>query len=699
MKPARFTTAQVRRLLSPRSVAIVGASDKPGALGASCLQNLLDRGFSGDIHLINPNRDRIGDRPCLKSIDDLPEGVDAAVLAIPGPAVLATVEALAKRKVGSAVIFSAGFGEGGEEGKAAQRALARIAHEAGMVVEGPNCLGLTNLVDGVALSFIEMPGDPLGGRPGVGIVSQSGAMAVVLATTLHAKGLGVSVSVSTGNEAASGAEDYIDYLIDDPHTQVIALIIEQFRDAGRFLELARRAAQAGKPIVLLHPGRSAAARESAATHTGAMAGDWDVMRVKVTAAGVTVVENLEELGDATDIALRAGRVPAGGTVVLAESGAFKALTLDLCDGIGLPLPRFGAETHAALRAAMPDFIEVSNPLDLTAQALVDPGIYRRTLEPLLADPAISSIVIAIIQTEPKTAMRKFPPILETLSGLERTKPVIYAGLDEGAEVPAEPIAELRRMGVPYFPTADRAFRAIARLAGAGIAATDGQAPVALDLPVGGGAIPEYRSKALLAEAGISFPRGRFAATLAEGKAAAAEVGYPVVLKAQAAALSHKSDAGGVKLNIADDAALEAAWTAMEASVEAYSPGLKLDGMLIEGMGERGLEFIIGARNDADWGPVILVGFGGVQAEVLKDVRLIEPGLPHDAIVAELRKLKSAALMDGWRGSPAVDVDAVAGVVTALGRVLMGTPGIREIDLNPVVAYPKGAVALDALIYT
>ncbi|MEI9852105.1 MAG: hypothetical protein WDN24_16080 [Sphingomonas sp.] len=194
---------------------------------------------------------------------------------------------------------------------AAQREVARIAAESGMAIEGPNCLGMTNLVNGVALSFIEMPGERLSGRPGVGIVSQSGAMAVVLATTLAHKEIGVSMSVSTGNEAASGVEDYVDYLIDDPDTHAIALIVEQFREPKRFLELARRSAAAGKPIVLLHPGRSSAARESAATHTGAMAGDWDVMRVKVSAAGVTVVENLEELGDATDIALRCGGVPRG----------------------------------------------------------------------------------------------------------------------------------------------------------------------------------------------------------------------------------------------------------------------------------------------------------------------------------------------------------------------------------------------------
>ena len=256
---------------------------------------------AGDIHLINPKRPVIAGRQALGSIDELPHGVDAAVLAIPGGAVLPSVEALARRGVGAAVIFSAGFAEGGEEGLAAQREVARIAHENGMVVEGPNCLGLVNYVDGAPLTFVETPALRLSGKPGIGIVSQSGAMAVVLGTTLMSKGLGISISVSTGNEAASGVEDYVDYLIDDPNTHVIGMIVEQFRKPARFLAAAERARAAGKRIVLLHPGKSAAARESAATHTGAMAGDYAVMRTKVGHAGVIVVDGLEELGDVLDL--------------------------------------------------------------------------------------------------------------------------------------------------------------------------------------------------------------------------------------------------------------------------------------------------------------------------------------------------------------------------------------------------------------
>ncbi|MEN3747464.1 acetate--CoA ligase family protein [Sphingomonas sp. HF-S3] len=687
------------RLLSPKSVAIVGASPTPGALGNSVLQNLERHGYSGAIHLINPKRDEIGGRPCLKSIDELPEGVDAAVLAIPGPAVLPAVQALARRGVGAAIIFSAGFAEGGAEGLAAQAEVARIAAEHGMVIEGPNCLGMVNYAAGIPLTFVETPVLPLEGKPAVGIVSQSGAMAVVLGTTLMAKGLGITVSVSTGNEAASGVEDYVEHLLNDPATPAIAMIVEQFRKPARFLALAEQARQAGKTIVLLHPGTSSAARESAATHTGAMAGDWQLMKAKVERAGVVLVDSLEALGDVTELVVRSKPVRRGGTAVLTESGAFKALTLDLAERIGLDLPEMDGATAARMREAIPDFIPVSNPMDLTAQALVDPDLYRRTMEPLLVDDNFAALVFGIIQTDEATSARKFPPIIDAVKALKPEKPVIFAGLDDGAPVPAAYIDALREIGVTYFSSPDRAFRALRhlnRLAERDFASAD-SAPVTLDLPHG--VVPEYRAKALLAPLGIPFPQGGFAATIDEARAVAATVGYPVAIKAQAAALSHKSDAGGVILNLADEAALETAWDRLYGNVAAYDADIALDGALIEGMGARGTELIVGARNDPDWGPVILVGFGGVTAELLHDVRLLPVDLTHDAILAELRSLKQGALLDGYRGSGALDIDAVATLIAALGRALQGTPAIREIDLNPVVVYPrgKGVVALDALI--
>lgn len=687
------------RLLRPRSVAIVGASDKPGALGASVLTNLDRNSFAGAIYPINPKRETIGAHRCLPSVEALPEGVDVAVLAIPRAAVLDTVRALAGRGVGAAIIFSAGFAEGGEAGAAEQREIARIAAEAGMVIEGPNCLGCVNYLDGVSLTFVETDARAPRGAEGIGIVSQSGAMAAVLATMLASRDLDLTFSISTGNEAASGVEDYVDYLVDDATTSVIAMIVEQFRKPARFLAAAERARAAGKTIVLLHPGKSSAARESAATHTGAMAGDYQLMRVKVERAGVVFAETLEELGDIAEIALRAPPVPPAGAVVLGESGAFKALTLDLCEELGLDLPAISDDDAPALRAALPDFVGVGNPLDLTAQGLVDPDLYARTLAALFDDERFGSIVVGLIQTDAVTSGIKFPPVLRALRGHRPAKPVIVAGLDEGAPVPTDYVRELRVLGSPYFPSTERALRALTRLTAHARRdlRADGDG-----LPVPGlagrrGVVPEYVAKRLLAPLGIPFPQGRFAATADEAVAAAEAIGGSVVMKAQAAALSHKSDAGGVALNLAGADAVRAAWDRMHADVARYDAAIQLDGVLIEAMGAPGVELIVGSRNDPDWGPALLVGFGGVTAEVTKDVRLIAPDLPEEAIVAELRKLKGGRLFDGFRGAPKTDLAAAAGLIATLGRIMRAEPRIAEVDLNPVVVGANGAVALDALM--
>ncbi len=696
---AKATALNIDRLLRPRSVAIVGASEKPGALGASLLANLVQAGFSGDIHLINPNREEISGRPCLKSIDDLPEGVDAAVLAIPRPAVLDSVKALARRKVGSAIIFSSGFAEGGEAGMAEQREIAAVAKAAGMVLEGPNCLGMVNFIDGIPLTFIQPPSPPQSDGDRIGIVSQSGAMATVLMVTLASRDLPLSYSVSTGNEAASGVEDYIEHLIDHPSTRVISMIVEQFREPQRFLRAARRARDLGKTVVLLHPGKSGAARESAATHTGALAGDYQTMRLFVQRAGVVMAETLEELGDISEIALRCQSLPQGGVAVLGESGAFKALALDLCEELDLSVPVLTDDTAPRLRAAMPEFVAVSNPLDLTAQGLIDPDIYRRTLTALLDDERFGAVLVGIIQEAPRIVGIKAPPILAAMAESGSKKPVVYAGLDEGAQVPAEVIAALRAAHVPYFPTAERALRAIKRLSAVDRRPVAAPAPLPAISGLEDGVIPEYRAKAALAPLGVSFPPGRFARTLDEAQAAAAELGFPVVLKAQSADLSHKSDAGGVILSLKDAGGLAEGWARLHSNIAKARPGLVLDGVLVEGMGKGGVELIIGGRHDPDWGPMVLVGFGGVLAEMLHDVRLLTPDLSREAIAEELHSLKCGALLSGFRGSPALDVEAVIDIVVALGSALTATPSIREVDLNPVVVHPKGqgAVALDALI--
>jgi acyl-CoA synthetase (NDP forming) len=691
------------RLLRPRSVAIVGASDKPGALGASVLANLERQGFDGEIHLVNPKRAEIGGRRCVATVDDLPEGIDVAVLAIPRAGVLDVIRGLAGRRVGAAIVFSAGFAEDGPQGLADQQEIARIAAEADMIVEGPNCLGLVNFVDRIALTFIELPEPRADSDRRVGIVSQSGAMAAVLATTMIAREVPLSCYISTGNEAASGVEDYLDHLVGDPATSVVGMIVEHFRKPARFLAAARAARAAGKQVVLLHPGRSAAGAASAATHTGAMAGDYEVMRVHVERAGVILVDTLEELGDVVEMLARYASPVARGLGVIAESGAFKAIMLDQAEALGLVLPPLGDADSPALRAALPDFVPVSNPLDVTAQGLVDPGIYGRTIAALAGDNRIGAILVTLIQTDTGTSHIKFDAVLDALRASPPAKPVIVAGVDEGGIILAEDVAALRAEGVMYLPTAERALRALARMRSSGdiaVLPTGDAAPLA-GLPAAGATVPEYRAKDLLGTRGIAFPSGILAGSADEAVAAADRLGYPVVLKAQAAALPHKSDAGGVVVGMADAQAVRDGWAKLRAAVAAARPDLTLDGVLVEPMAARGIELIVGARNDPHWGATILVGFGGVSAELLHDVRLLPAGLDREAIVAELRRLRLAPLLDGFRGEPAMDVDAVAALVEALGKVVAATPAIREIDLNPVMVYPRGhgAIALDALIQT
>ena len=691
----------LERLLRPRSVAIIGASDKSGALGASVLANLERAGFAGDIHLVNPKRTEIGGRPCVPTVDDLPEGVDTAVLAIPRAGVLDVIRGLARRKAGAAVVFSAGFAEDGPAGLADQQEMARIAAESGMVVEGPNCLGLVNFRDHVPLTFIELPEARSEGDRRVGIVSQSGAMAAVLATTMIAREVPLSCYVSTGNEAASGVEDYLDHLVGDPGTVVVGMIVEHFRKPQRFLAAVRAARAAGKQVVLLHPGKSAAAAASAATHTGAMAGDYAVMAMHVVHAGAVLVDTLEELGDVVELLVRYPCPPAKGVGVIAESGALKAMMLDQAEAAGLALPELKNEDSSALRAALPDFVPVSNPLDVTAQGLVDPGIYGRTIEALVNDDRIGAILVNLIQTDIGTSHIKFTAVLEALNRLRPEKPVLVAGVDEGGGVLADDIAAIREAGAMYLPTADRALRALARagkIAEPSPTAISNVAPLTR-LPESG-TVAEYRSKALLGEHGIPFPKHELATSVDEAVAAADRLGYPVVLKAQADALAHKSDAGGVIVGLADSEALREGWSRLQSNVSTTRPDIVLDGVLVEKMGARGTELIVGARNDPHWGATLLVGFGGVTAELLHDARLIPAGLPRERIEAQIRKLRLAPLLDGYRGSPKLDVGAVAEIIRNLGEVVAATPAIREIDLNPVVVYPvgEGAIALDALIY-
>ena len=690
----------IERLLNPKSVAIAGISSTPGSLAGIVLDNLHRFGFSGDLHLIHPQRSEIQGMPCLRNVRDLPHGVDCVTLAIPAGGVLDAVKGCAERGVGGVVIFSAGFAELGPAGKAVQDEIGAIARASGMVVEGPNCLGYVNYADDIAVTFSVTEPHPLS-EPGIGVASQSGAMATVVRAALHSRGLGVSVAVSTGNEAANGIEDFLEHMLISPQTRVVTMVVEHFRDPQRFLALAGQARERGVVLVLLHPGRSLAGRRSAQTHTGALAGDYDVMRTLVERRGVIVVDTLEELIDLADCALRCKVRPFGGVAILGESGAYKALTLDYCESIGVELPQPQGEAAAALNAIAPGLIVASNPLDLTAQGLVEPSLYARALASLMANSQCGSLLVAIILSNEKLAIRKMPPIIEAMRPYAGTHTVLFAMLGEDSPVPDEIVKQVRDAGIPFFRSPERALRALKRFTAWADAAHEVQslsAPHrAARLPAG--IIPEYAAKDILERAGLRVPRRRLVQDIDGALAAAAALGYPLALKIQSKALPHKTDVGGVMLGLRDADDMRSGWQRLRDNVAKAAPDAAIDGVLVEAMADKGRELILGVRNDPDWGPVIAVGLGGSFAELLKDVRLMAPDLSRREIGAALRELKGAALFDAFRGGQARDVEAVIDAIIALGEFVRSHPEVDEIDINPLVVFAEGngTLALDALI--
>lgn len=697
------SVASVASVLRPASIAIVGASADPRSFGGFVLGNLERFGYAGAIHLVSRSSAEINGRACVKTVGELPAGIDLAVLAIPEAGVLEAVRTLGALGTKAAVLFASGYAETGDAGRQRQDEVAAAARESGMLLLGPNCMGFTNFEHGVPLTFEAVQPYPAGGRPGIAVVAQSGAMAANMRDAFIGRGLPLTAVVSTGNEASLGVEDFVAHYIDDAQVRVIAVYAEQVRRPATFLALARKARAAGKPVVMLMPGRSDRAREAAQSHTGALAGDHATASVALAREAVVLVETPDELVDAAAILLRFPVPPAGGPAFMTGSGAMKNVALDFCDSLGLDLPPLGADTTAKLTAMLPGYAVAENPLDYTTIGVRQPGLVGEILLAMLGDDAVGSIVLAI-PAGPEVAQRdKAEHIVPALARAGKPAVLVVTG-DSG---PIEPffVEAIQASGVPFFRSPDRALRALAKVAAygeslqrAGRATVD--VPPALPLPAAvppSGVFAEYHGKAWLSAAGLPVPQGALATTADEAVAIAARIGYPVVIKAQASELPHKSDVGGVLVGLADETALRAGWSTLQDNVATHRPGLALDGVLVEAMGPRGLELVVGARRDADWGPVVLVGLGGVWIEALKDVRLLPADLAEADVVAELGRLKAAPLLRGIRGAAPVDVAAIARAVTAIGAQMRANPSITEIDINPLVAYPDRVLALDALV--
>jgi acyl-CoA synthetase (NDP forming) len=650
---------------------------------------------------VSRGRTEVLGRPCVGTIDDLPEGIDVAVLCVPREAVRDAVAACGRRRAGGVIVFASGFGESGEAGRAAQDELAALARGAGLALLGPNCLGLVNQVDGVPLSMgLLTPAHDCALT--VALVAQSGAMLSAIREAVQAKGVGFSHLISTGNEAVVGVEEFLAELIDDAATRVIALFVEQLRRPKLFLALAARARDAGKPIVLFHSGRSTAARIAAASHTGALAGDFRTMAALTAHHAVVRVDSFDELIDVTALLARVPPPPTAGVGVITNSGAFCGIAHDVVAEAALDIAPLSPPTIARLQPSMPSYVAPDNPLDLGTLLMRSPHLLGETAQALLADDAIGSLVVATVLGTPAQALDKADAVLPVLDAA--TKPVAFAAIGGDAVLPVEFVARIDASKAPFFRSPERALRAVAHVTRYGRAlrrwAMRTSPPdIAVPPPPGRGTVAEHRGKSWLAQLGIPVPDGELAMTPAEAAAIALRIGFPVALKAQAAALAHKSDIGGVILDIGDRPMLTAAWDVLHAAVLAARPEVTLDGVLVERMSPLGIEMAVGARRDPDWGAVVMVGLGGVWIEALDDVRLIAPDATREEIADEIGKLRGAKLLAGIRGAPPADVAALVDIVATVAALMRATPELVEIDLNPVMVYPvgQGAWALDALV--
>jgi acetate---CoA ligase (ADP-forming) len=684
----------VARFLRPRSIAVIGVSTRAGSAGQIILQCLKINRFAGEVYLVGRTDELIDGRRVLKSPDELPEGVDLAVFTLPAGAVREAMQACARRKVGTALVFAAGFAETGDH--ATQDAVAATARAAGLGVVGPNCLGVTNNVDGLMLHMLYAQEAVRGVRDGVAIIGQSGGLLGHFQRACDGRGIPLSYVISTGNEAGLDTIDFLNFLVDDPSTRVIVAYCEELKRPQAFLAALRRARAASKPVVLMLVGRTVKARKAAQSHTGALVSDFATVRTQVEDAGSIVVTTMDETMDLVAILQRFPVPPAKGPGILTASGAYVALTNDLAADMGLDLPELEPTTLKTIKETLPSYGNFGNPLDTTAG--FSPEMLPIVTKALIDDPNVGMLFISF-------PIRTAVPVKGFNEGMAHSpKPKVMVALGDTWTLADDVEASVKESPAVFSRSSDRMLRAIALYTryGRNLAR---QRPTVASPPIGGfprlgrGAQPEWLGKKLIAAAGIRIPDGALARTVGEAVTLAEQIGYPVVLKAQAASLPHKTEVGGVALNLTDEAAVRAAWDTMMRDVKRAAPNTKLDGALVEKMSPRGIELMVGAKRDPGWGTVLLLGLGGIWVEALEDVQVLPATADKVQIIEALGKLRAANLLIGMRGAPPADLTAVAEVVLAVSGLMQSVPEISEIDINPLTVHAKGqgATALDALI--
>ena len=690
-------------ILKPRSIAVIGASREPDTIGNQIVRNLIEYGFKGAVYPVNPNATAIWSIPAVPAVSGLPNGVDLAVIAVPKQHVVAVAEACGERGVRGLVVISAGFREVGGEGITRERALMAIVRRYDMRMVGPNCMGVLNTADDVSMNATFADVMPPAGS--FAFMSQSGALGLSVLDYAQEYGIGISQFVSIGNKPDVSGNDLLLQWEHDDDVSVILMYVENFGNPRRFLEIAGRVTRT-KPIIALKAGRSRIGAKAAASHTGALAASDVAVDALLAQAGVLRASSMEELFDIA-IAFGARALPRSRrTAVLTNAGGPGILAADSMSANELDLPALDPTTTRALSAVLPVEASLHNPLDMIASA--QPASYRVALEALLADPGIDAAVAIFV---PPMGVRQ-QDVAEAIVAAAATtpeKPVVSVlmgrnGLPQGR-------SELQDAGIPAYIFPESAARGLAALNRyrEWLARVELPEPeLTVDAAAASRIIDDARAAGrrnldqhdaiqLLATYGIPVVETLVAKNADDAVAAAVRLGFPVVMKLVSSDVVHKTDVGGVRLNVTDAEAVRATYDDILQTVATALPDAGIDGVLIQQMHRGGVEMIAGGTRDLVFGPLVMFGLGGVFVEALHDVAFRVAPLTATDAHELIRAIRGQKLLDGFRGTDAVDRTAVAHVLQRLSRLMGEHPAIGELDINPLVADATGVVALDARV--
>jgi acetate---CoA ligase (ADP-forming) len=699
------TVKSISSLLNPKSVVILGASAKPGSGARNIMKTLNLNGYEGEIYLVGRNSGDINGIEIITDMSLLPSNVDLGILAIPAASVYDTIVDLKTAGVKTAVCLSSGFAEMGEEGLALQNKIGTFAYENNIRLIGPNCLGYFNYVNNFHLVLVDLPKqvafDTTTGSKGVAIVTQSGGIGLFIGQSLGKRAVPTTYSITIGNQADIELSDLIDFFIEDEHTGAIAVYAEEIKNPEKLMAAVKRANTVNKNVILMHSGRSEASRAITQSHTGSLTGDYSLMKTKLVNAGVAMVDSLDELINLSELLLRFPNPVLGEVGLMTHSGAVCAIASDQFEDNNLVMASLSSDIENKLKEIIPEYLPARNPFDVGVEAAKNPSLVGNGLELLLSEPKIGSTIVILPTDQDLNTKIKFLEGFIESTKRHPNKPSIYVPLDESNIFEPEFMELTQKEGVVIGKSMESAIKTLGNLNKLCINRAKQKRETEdrkLDIisTFESGNVAEYKSKEVMKQLNIPIPRGALAASIDEAIKIANDISYPVVLKAQSNKLAHKTDAGGVILNIKSDDELKKSFTKMNESIK-INTGIILDGILIEPMEKLGAEIVIGARRDPQWGAVVLVGLGGIWIEILKDVCLITPDLGEDAIIDAISSLKSSALLKGARGSEPVDLRAIAQTVIKIADLISSNERIAEVEINPLIAKPDGVVALDALI--